>query len=209
MQQRGRSSAIRRLSQCSSHLLNARRRHPHSWFGTKTPQVDGGFCPCHGRASSTVNDGYTRPLRDLGPSTVETHTIGGRRFASRRSSGSAACLEVRNRKWLICPDTPSLASRLTSSWGRGEGGAQPSFARPPRPPTLNWVQARTRTGSMTDWVSGARLLASRDAGLLPAPRLPRSRLTLTWANDQRTIPGGHSRSHRGAPDPVLRALRRA
>jgi hypothetical protein len=38
--------------------------------------------------------------------------------------------------------------------------------------------SRTRTGSMTDWALGARLLASRDSGLPPAPRLPRSRLTL-------------------------------
>src|SRR5450759_2468259 len=46
---------------------------------------------------------------------------------------SGACLEVRNRKWLICPATPSLAGRLTSNWGRGQTGAQPSFARPQTP----------------------------------------------------------------------------
>ena len=46
-------------------------------------------------------------------------------------------------------------------------------------------------------------------GLPPAPKLPRSRLNLAWANDQRTIPDGQPRSHRDAPDPALRALTQA
>jgi hypothetical protein len=47
----------------------------------------------------------------------------------------------------------------------------------PRPQALRMCRTRTRTGTMTDSAPGARLLASRDAGLPPAPRLPRSRLT--------------------------------
>jgi len=39
VQQRGRSSAIHRVSRCFSHLLNALWRQPRSWFGTKRPQV--------------------------------------------------------------------------------------------------------------------------------------------------------------------------
>ena len=31
------------------------------------------------------NDGYSRPLRDVASSTLETHRLGSRRFASRRS----------------------------------------------------------------------------------------------------------------------------
>ena len=57
--------------------------------------------------------------------------------------------------------------------------------------------------------SGTRLHASRDAGLLPAPRLPSSQLTLASANDERTITDGQPRSTRGTPDPVLRALTQA
>jgi hypothetical protein len=98
--------------------------------------------------------------------------------------------------------------RLTSAGDKGGVGAA-TFRAAPRPPALRRHRVRTRTGSMMDWVPGARLLASRDAGLLPVPRLPRSRLTLAWANDQRTIPGGHSRSDRGSSDPVHRALTQA
>jgi hypothetical protein len=46
-------------------------------------------------------------------------------------------------------------------------------------------------------------------GYYRPPRLPRSPLTLAWADDQRTIPDGYSRSDRGAPDPVRRVLTQA
>jgi hypothetical protein len=68
--------------------------------------------------------------------------------------------------------------------GTRGGVGEATFRMAPRPPVLRRTRARTRTGSMTDWVSGARLFASRDAGLPPAPSLPRSRRTLAWMNDQ-------------------------
>jgi hypothetical protein len=89
---------------------------------------------------------------------------------------------------------------------RGEGIRAATLYTAPRTQALRPWRVRTRTGPMTDWVSGARFLASRDAGLPPAPRLPRSRLTLAPANDQPTIPGGQPRSKRDTPDHVLRAL---
>ena len=39
VQQRGHSSAIRRVPQCCARVLNARWRQPRSWFRTKRPQV--------------------------------------------------------------------------------------------------------------------------------------------------------------------------
>jgi hypothetical protein len=56
--------------------------------GTKRPQGEGESLAC-----ATVvpvarsNYGYARSLRDLGPSTFDIHTVGGRRFASRRWFG--------------------------------------------------------------------------------------------------------------------------
>jgi hypothetical protein len=64
-----------------------------------------------------TNDGYPRPLRDISASTLETHTSGGRRFASRRSGS-------------IPPD---LLVRMTSAGEEGRGPAPPPSARPPGP----------------------------------------------------------------------------
>ena len=77
---------MRRVPQRSSCVLNARWRQPRSWFGTKRPQVEvEGLLPvprpCQQHTRS--NDGLSRPPMDLRPSTLDTHTIGGRRFASR------------------------------------------------------------------------------------------------------------------------------
>jgi hypothetical protein len=72
-------------------------------------------------------------------------------------------------------------SGLTSAGDEGKGFAPPRCARPPGPKLRDGTGARTRAGSMTEWVPGARLVAARDAGLLPAPRLPRSRHGLTMS----------------------------
>jgi hypothetical protein len=76
--------------------------------------------------------------------------------------------------------------------------------------TLSSLGSRRRQPAVSLAKSiGARMLASRDAGLRPDPRLPRSRLTLAWANDQRTIPDGQPRSDTVTPDPVRCALTQA
>lgn len=57
-----------------------------------------------------------------------------------------------------------------------------AFRMPPRPQALRRHRARTRTVSMTNWGTWNAIspLQSRDAGLPPARRLPRSRLPLAW-----------------------------
>jgi hypothetical protein len=99
---------------------------------------------------------------------------------------------VRNdAKLWVCPCTHRSPTGLVPGpkagcrrlaykrWGRGKGVCATTLRTAPRPQALRRYRARTRTWSMTDWVPGARLLASRDAGLPPAPRLPGSRHGLT------------------------------
>ena len=89
--------------------------------------------------------------------------------------GFDSCLEVGNGKWrFFRADTRSPAG-LQALGTRGRGSRAATSRTAPRPPSLNWYMARTRPGSMTEWVSGVCRLASRDAGLRPAARLARSR----------------------------------
>lgn len=59
--------------------------------------------------------------------------------------------------------------------GRGEEVGAATFRMAPRPSARTRYRTRTRAVNMARQASGVPLLASREAGLLPAPRLQRSR----------------------------------
>ena len=92
-----------------------------------------------------------------------------------------------------CTDMLSWAG-LQTAGDEGEGVSAATFRMAPRPQALRRCQARTRTGFMADWVSGARLLTSNDAGLRPAARLPRSRCAARSACSPRATTRGQGRS---------------
>ena len=71
-------------------------------------------------------------------------------------------------------DGPDNTGWLRSAWTRG-GVCVATFRRAPRPSALAGHRTRTRMVSMPTQASGMRWLPSRDAGLRPAGRLPRSR----------------------------------
>ena len=87
-----------------------------------------------------------------------------------------------------------LLVRMTSAGDEGEDRRLPDGLQAP---DTERVQTYDPLGS---WGLGiwSEMLTSRDAGLLPSSRLPRSLPTLAWANDQRTFHDGHSRSDRAA-----------
>ena len=92
-----------------------------------------------------------------------------------------------------CTDMLSWAG-LQTAGNEGEGVSAATFRMAPRPQALRRCQARTRTGFMADWVSGARLLTSNDAGLRPAARLPRSRCAARSACSPRATSRDQHRS---------------
>jgi len=124
------------------------------------------------------------------------------RRAPQKPPVDAGAVEPSSTRWTsadslawvarIRADTQSPAG--LQALGRGGGERAATLRTAPRPPALSWYRARTRAESMTDWVSGVRPLASRDAGLRPAARLARSRCAARSACSPRATSRGQARS---------------
>jgi hypothetical protein len=161
------------------------REHNRPWFGTNESVLQKSTA-----TNPTPADFEDRQSRQAG--------------LSDSNVDSAASLHAGGPSLIPC----DFLVGMTSAGDEGEGFCVATWARPPGPKLLVTTGREPASCPWCGWYP-ERFSLFRAAGLLPAPRLSRPRLTLTWANDQRTIPGGHSRSARGSSDPVRRAPTRA
>jgi hypothetical protein len=114
------------------------------------------------------NDGYTRPLRNVGQSMLEIHTVDGRRLASRRSGVQFPPLACRDGTY----DSPHPSSHLHV--------VVPAFSVPlPCPSTRQLTASRgltrptrlARSPGLPQWIRPYQVGSQADsAGSIPVTR---------------------------------------